>query len=131
MSESFPSSLTSLVSFPTGARSIRAQRPLYHVPLFASFVDATLLKFIGWRLVDSLRVMQPSERCVGELKTGMAAGLRKAKRSRPPAGGPLRHHCVITIAVDNERWRLHLRQEWSNVDVVVALHEPRRVFRRG
>ena len=32
--------------------------------------------------------------------------------------------------MDDERRRLHLRQERPNVDVVVALHQSRRVFRR-
>src|SRR4030095_134856 len=41
----------------------------------------------------------------------------------------LRHDRVIVIAVDDECRCLHQRKQWSNVDVVVALHEPRGVFR--
>src|SRR5688572_24079106 len=42
----------------------------------------------------------------------------------------LRRYCAVTVAVDDQRRRLHLRQEWPDVDVVVALHEPGGVFRR-
>ena len=51
--------------------------------------------------------------------------------SRPPAARPsLRRHCAVTVAVDDERRRLHLRQQRSNVDVSAALQESRRIFRR-
>ncbi len=85
---------------------------------------------IQWRFLRPDRGPPPWSRGRRARPPGLC-GLYDRRRSRARDRRDQRARALrIAIAVDDERWRLHLRQERANIDVVVAGHEPGRVLRR-